>query len=708
MNGFRIGDFLVVPDRNIVAGPAGAETHLEPKVMQVLCALARRQGEVVSRQALMDECWGVEGGADEGVTRAISKLRKELQDSSAAPHIIETIPKSGYRLALPVEPGDSSATRRTTAAAAVPVAGKSLLRRRTKTFALAFSAAVVAATFWLRDDEAVLAPNPPVIAVLPFDVAGEDEAGRAFALNFSSDLHYGMSRSGPGVKLIGWSSSSYFDEGRKRLEDIRTELDVTHLLSGSVARAGDRIAISVELIDAGTGVQEWGEEFSSDLRDEEHLMSRIVARARDALDVARAQADGAQSYDRRAVELYYSVTDKTPEPGAVNALRQAVEIEPGFARAWRRLAWAYMSLRWYADTPEQRREANIQGRLAASRYTALAPEDPDGWVTLGLFVFDRDEARPHFQRATQLDANNSGVLEMRLLLLIKSGRGEEALALSEQALVLDPLRWGIVWRRAAAAMISERFDVAEAAIRGMDPAGAVEFWPAVIMARLARDEPMEARTALQELESTISAFERTAPATDSRKSAVRLMRDRFSELTEVVAALEEGDADSRRALAATLFERASGPAAESGADYAYLVELPAISLLDGVDRAFEAWDRRLDLLPPYDADYPTNDHRSDVFSFQDNGYLPGFRLLHRDPRFWSSVARYDPRVFVVPTSPHGPPPPQKVVDPIWDRLWPPDFCRSQNFPYDCDAVASAAFAEAGRERQVSVATEEAE
>lgn len=708
MNGFQIGDFLVDPDRNVVAGPGGAETHLEPKVMQVLCALARRQGEVVSRQALMDECWGMEGGADEGVTRAISKLRKELRDSPAAPQIIETIPKRGYRLAVPVEPGDSAAMRRTTAAAAVSVAGKAQPRRRPVALALAFSAAIVAVGFWLRDDEAILAPNPPVIAVLPFAAAGEDEAGRAFALNFSSDLHYRMSRSGPGVKLIGWSSSSYFAEGRKRLEDIRTELKVDHLLTGSVARAADRIAVSVELVDAATGVQEWREEFSFNLHDEEYLMSRIVTQAREALNVARAQADGARSYDSRAVELYYSVTDGTPGPGAVNALRQAVEIEPGFARAWRRLAWAYMSLRWYADTPEKRREANIHGRLAASRYTELAPEDPDGWVTLGLFVFDPDEAAPHFQRATQLDHNNSGVLEMRLLLLIKSGRGEEALALSEQALVLDPLRWGIVWRRAAAAMISERFDVAVATIRGMDPAGAVEFWPAVIMARLARDEPMEASTALQELESAIGAFERTAPATDPRKSAVRLMRDRFSELSEVVAALQEGDADSRRALAATLFERASDPAGESGPDYAYLVELPAISLLDGVDRAFEAWGRRLDLLPPYDADYPTNDHRSDVFSFQDNGYLPGFRLLHRDPRFWLSVAHYDPRVFVVPTRPHAPPRLRGVVDRIWDELWPPDFCRTQNFPYDCDAVASAAFAEASRERQTSVTKEGAQ
>jgi tetratricopeptide (TPR) repeat protein len=401
------------------------------------------------------------------------------------------------------------------------------------------------------------------------------------------------------------------------------------------------------------------------------------------------------------------VTNETPERDAVRALRQAVEIEPGFVRAWRRLAWVYMSLRWDAGTQEERREANVHGRLAASRYSELAPEDPDAWVTLGLFVFDPDEAGPYFQRATQLDANNSGVMEMRLLLLIKSGRGKEALALAEQALVLDPLRWGIVWRRMFAAMISERFDVAEAAIRGMDPGGAVRFWPAVIMARLARGEPTEAQAALQELEAAISAFERTAPATDLRKTGARLMRGRFEELSEVLAALEEGDADSRRALAARLFVRASDPG-ESEPGYAYLVELPAISLLDGVDRAFEAWDRRLDLLPSYDAEHPTSDHRSDVFSLQDVGHLPGFRLLHRDPRFWSLLARYDPRVFVVPTGPHARPQLQEVVDRIWDGLWPPDFCRAQDFPYDCDAVASAAFADTGHERQMSVATDGAE
>jgi DNA-binding winged helix-turn-helix (wHTH) protein len=64
------------------------------------------------------------------VTRAISKLRKEFRGSSAAPHVIETIPKRGYRLALPVEPGDSFEARRTTAVAtAVPGAGNSASTR---------------------------------------------------------------------------------------------------------------------------------------------------------------------------------------------------------------------------------------------------------------------------------------------------------------------------------------------------------------------------------------------------------------------------------------------------------------------------------------------------------------------------------------------------------------------------------------------------
>src|SRR4051794_19327589 len=103
---FRIGDYHVDPNRNRVTGPAG-ESPLQPKVIDVLCALAERHGEVLSRSDLIDRVWGKEFGADESLTRAISQLRKAFGDTREVPQVIETISKRGYRLMVaPVAAGD--------------------------------------------------------------------------------------------------------------------------------------------------------------------------------------------------------------------------------------------------------------------------------------------------------------------------------------------------------------------------------------------------------------------------------------------------------------------------------------------------------------------------------------------------------------------------------------------------------------------------
>jgi DNA-binding winged helix-turn-helix (wHTH) protein len=104
---FRVGDRTVMPQRNRILGPAG-ESHLEPRVMDVLCAMAANAGEVMSREMLIDEVWQVEFGGDESLTRAISILRKSLGAGC-----IETIAKRGYRLAASVD-------RPTTAPASLP------------------------------------------------------------------------------------------------------------------------------------------------------------------------------------------------------------------------------------------------------------------------------------------------------------------------------------------------------------------------------------------------------------------------------------------------------------------------------------------------------------------------------------------------------------------------------------------------------------
>ena len=93
---FRVGDRMVMPQRNRILGPTG-ESHLEPRVMDVLCAMAANAGEVMSRETLIDEVWQVEYGGDESLTRAISILRKSLGAGC-----IETIAKRGYRLTASV------------------------------------------------------------------------------------------------------------------------------------------------------------------------------------------------------------------------------------------------------------------------------------------------------------------------------------------------------------------------------------------------------------------------------------------------------------------------------------------------------------------------------------------------------------------------------------------------------------------------------
>ena len=101
-NGFRIGEsHHVEPSLNCVTGPAGI-IRLEPKVMQVLVCLAAQAGQVVGKERLMQTVWPDTFVGDDVLTRSISELRRVFGDDTRNPRVIQTIPKSGYRLIAPV------------------------------------------------------------------------------------------------------------------------------------------------------------------------------------------------------------------------------------------------------------------------------------------------------------------------------------------------------------------------------------------------------------------------------------------------------------------------------------------------------------------------------------------------------------------------------------------------------------------------------
>ena len=99
---FRIGEaYHVEPSLNRVTGPNGI-TRIEPKVMLVLVCLAERAGQMVPKERLMASVWADTAVGDDVLTRAISELRRLFEDDAKQPHVIETIPKAGYRLIAPV------------------------------------------------------------------------------------------------------------------------------------------------------------------------------------------------------------------------------------------------------------------------------------------------------------------------------------------------------------------------------------------------------------------------------------------------------------------------------------------------------------------------------------------------------------------------------------------------------------------------------
>lgn len=108
---FRLGDALVSPSTRTVSGPRG-RIDVEPRVMQVLVVLADAAGQVVSRQALFDRCWGNPNVGDDSLNRAIAGVRK-IAEVAADSFEVETIPRAGYRLIAHAAAQDAAIGRNT-------------------------------------------------------------------------------------------------------------------------------------------------------------------------------------------------------------------------------------------------------------------------------------------------------------------------------------------------------------------------------------------------------------------------------------------------------------------------------------------------------------------------------------------------------------------------------------------------------------------
>lgn len=391
--GFRLGELHIAPRDGEVSGPGGRE-QLDPKVMAVLVLLAEHAGHVVTREDLLSRLWPNAVVTEDVLTRCIYELRRQLSQAGGDEQLkamIETVPKRGYRLSGTVTPLQS------------PADAGSPRRRYRAPLALAALAAVATLVWFAigrppggfesQPDPASGDLTETSIAVLPFlDMsAGQDQGYLADGI--TEEILNRLTRAG-NLRVISRTSSFAFRGKPVDIREVAEQLDVSHVLEGSIRRSGNTVRITAQLIAASDNAHVWSDTFDRELDDLFVVQDEIADSVADALQIQLATKRSVERppANAAAYEKYLQgrFFNNRRAPGdarrALSHFQQAVEIDPLYAVAWAALAGAYSvavaegELSW-----DETHEAEL---AAAQQAVRIDPQLADGHYRLAGYHFE--------------------------------------------------------------------------------------------------------------------------------------------------------------------------------------------------------------------------------------------------------------------------------------------------------------------------------
>jgi adenylate cyclase len=403
---FRVGPWLVAPSLNSISCK-GTTVRLEPKVMAVLVCLAEHAGETLPKETLFHTVWPDTFVTDDVLTHSISELRRAFEDDAREPHIIQTIPKRGYRLVAPVS-----------------------------------SAVVAAAASTTRDS----------IAVLPFVNMSADTENEYFTDGITEEIINALAQI-KDLHVVARSSAFSFKGKHIDPRVVGEQLNVRRVLEGSVRRADNRLRITVQLINVADGYHLWSERYDREMKDvfeiQEEIARSIAERLK--LTLEGDQAERLVKAGTRSLEAYqlylkgrallYRRGGAIPQ--AAECLDRAVKLDPDYALAWAGLADTYTTLGYYGLAPPK--ACMPKGMEAARRAVALGPSLAEAHAALAIAclmgVWDKAEAELEFLRALEL---NPKYIQARdwyafFYLQFAADHLEEGVAQAKLAVEADPL-----------------------------------------------------------------------------------------------------------------------------------------------------------------------------------------------------------------------------------------------------------------------------
>jgi TolB-like protein/DNA-binding winged helix-turn-helix (wHTH) protein len=435
----------------------GKAVNLRSQSTEVLCVLAARPGEIVSKDALMQAVWPDTFVTDDSLAQCIADIRRALGDDRHV--IVETLPKRGYRLnADPL-----GAAHSTSIAGTEPSQARSP-RRGFILAAIVLVAAAIGAYYGVEIWRAapVRSSDMPRIAILAFDdfSAGADKGYLSDAVAEGIITELARSKT---YAVIARNSSFRYRGQPIDVRQIGDELGVDYLLEGSQQKIGDRLKVTAQLLNAHDGSHVWANTYNQEIGDlfvvQEEIIRTLADRVGQRITRPWPQSGAARVSALHYYLMGYAEIQKDFSAGGTEVQRQfslkAIEADPNSQFGYIGLAHTYQrdaAFGWHQQERSSE-EALRLGAENADKAILLAPDDAEShWARARVHADagEIEQAIARYDQAIALNPSNSEILVASAEPLVYIGRTDEAIERIKQAMGIDPFypdwfNWQMGW-----------------------------------------------------------------------------------------------------------------------------------------------------------------------------------------------------------------------------------------------------------------------
>jgi DNA-binding winged helix-turn-helix (wHTH) protein/tetratricopeptide (TPR) repeat protein len=399
---YLFGPFRLDPEEGRLQRD-GLVVPLTPKAFALLLVLVRSSGSLLDKDLLMQVLWPDAFVEEANLTFTMSVIRKALGESARTGRYIQTVPKRGYRFTAPVREVHAEHERKS-------------------------------------------------LAVLPFIIVGQDDGNRYVADGMQEALIAELAQIGS-LRVISRTSSVHYRTGTRPLPEFARALQLDVVVEGSVSVVGDRVSISVGLIDAPNDRHLWAQSYDWYLRELASWPAEVAGHIVQAIAVdvtarehARLQAVHTIDPDAHAAYLrgryyWHQYFTEAAFTTAIGHFKRATDLEPRYARAWSGLADCFSAMAVQSMLPPAR--AAAEARSAAAKARELDSSLPEAHISMAavhLFL-DWNWAATESALESALDLSPSAATAHGLFTHYAVARGWATLAISSarRALDLDPI-----------------------------------------------------------------------------------------------------------------------------------------------------------------------------------------------------------------------------------------------------------------------------